>query len=102
MNTRKNNTMKTARIIINHNDVTVIAPDGGIATIDVRDSELGNIEATYYQTRIERFADPTVPLEITEQDWVDLSEGKAYCIDYEGDVITHKMIHAALEWLVWP
>ncbi len=94
--------MKTARIIVNHNDVTVIAPDGGIAIITVRDSELGNIEATYYQTRIERFADPTVPLELTEQDCEDLSEGKAYYVEYEGDVITHKMIHAAIEWLVWP
>lgn len=92
--------MKTARIIINNNDVTVIAPDGGIAIIDVRDSELGNVEAIYYQTRIERFADPTVPLEITEQDWVDLSEGKAYHVDYEGDAVTHKMIHEAIEWLV--
>jgi hypothetical protein len=94
--------MKTARIIVNHNDVTVIAHDGGIAIIGVRDSELGNIEAVYFQTRIERFADPTVPLEITEQDWIDLAEGKAYYVEYEGDVITHKMIHAALEWLVWP
>jgi hypothetical protein len=83
-------------------EVTVITHDGGIATINLEDPT--HIYTTYYQNRIERLAQPSPhPIVITDEEWEELGEGKAYIKDWDdiSTVLTMEMIQDAVDWLVF-
>jgi hypothetical protein len=82
-------------------EVTVITTDGGIAVINLEDPE--HIYTTYYQSRLERLAHGNPdPIEITEEEWEFLGEGKSYHKDWDdiAQVLTVEMIRDAVDWLV--
>lgn len=73
--------------------VTIIAPDGGVATITFSD----HVYTSYYQSRLQK---PPVELQITDEDWEQLGEGKLYQKDWEGTELTMEMIKDAIGWLI--
>ena len=82
-------------------DVTVITTDGGIAVINLENPE--HIYTTYYQSRLGRLAQENPnPIEITEEEWEYLGEGKSYQKDWDdiAHILTVEMIRDAVDWLI--
>ncbi len=81
-------------------EVTIILPDGGVATINLEDT--ANIFTEYYQNRLDRLAQPTpAPIVLTEEDWEELGAGKCYRKEWEGcTTLGIEMIKDAVNWLV--
>jgi len=83
------------KLQVTPNDVVVITPDGGIATITFEE----NTYTTYYQTRLVRLASTNEPIVLTEDDWEILGEGKSYHKDWDESSLTMDMIKDAVTWL---
>lgn len=81
-------------------DVTIIMPDGGVATINLEDTD--NIYTEYYQLRLERLVQPhAAPIVLDMEDWDELGAGKSYRRDWAAETtLTMEMILDAVSWLV--
>lgn len=75
-------------------EADVFMSDGGVATMHHNGE---HIITTYYQRRV---VAEEMEQEGIEDIWEFLSEGKAYCKDWEGeDKVTMEMIKDAVHWL---
>lgn len=79
---------------IDKNEFDVITEDGGIASIYESDN---CFQTMYYQTRLTEISE-----DVHTEVWDDLSEGKAYLKEWDGDPSVEELIQDALEWLVFP
>ena len=79
---------------INENEFDVITEDGGIASISFIDE---SFQTMYYQSRINQSS-----VDVHSSVWDDLSDGKAYLKEWDGNPTHESMIQDALQWLVVP
>ena len=82
-------------IQIDKDEAIIIASDGGVATILYQ--EPTHIYTTYYQSRVERLAHD---VKISDEEWVELAEGKAYIKDWTETSLNFDMIKDAVCWLM--
>jgi hypothetical protein len=80
---------------IDKDETIVIASDGGVATILHADPS--SVCTTYYQTRVERLAHD---VKISDEEWEELAEGKAYHKDWDATSLNLDMIKDAICWLM--
>lgn len=81
-------------VIVNGDDITVIAQDGGVSEICM---EAGNIHTMYYQNRVDRLAFDLRP---SDQEMQELYDGKGYRADWKDEVtLTLPLILDAVGWM---